>query len=39
VVFREHLYKAGRGYPALMVPDMSDNEDLDGSDGKLQEAQ
>ena len=38
-VFREHLYEAGRGYPALMVPDMSDNEDLDGSDGKLQEAQ
>jgi len=39
VVFREHLYKAGRGYPAPMVPDMSDDEDLDGSDGELQEAQ
>jgi len=38
-VFCEHLYKAGRGYPALMVPDMSDDEDLDGSDSELQEAQ
>jgi len=39
VVFREHLYKAGRGYLAPMVPDMSNDEDLDGSDGELQEAQ
>ena len=27
VVFREHLYEAGRGYLAPMVPDMSDDED------------
>jgi len=36
--FREHLYKAGRGYPAPQILDVGDNDDPHGSDGGLQEA-
>jgi len=38
-IFREHLYEAGRGYPAPEIPDVADNEDVHGSDNELQEAQ
>jgi hypothetical protein len=39
LVFCEHLYKARRGYLAPRIPDVADDEDLDGSDDRLQEAQ
>ena len=38
-VFRERLYEAGRGYPAPRPPGVADDENFDGSDNGLQEAQ
>jgi hypothetical protein len=38
LAFHDHLYKAGRGYPAPRFPNMADNKDLSSSDDKLQEA-
>ena len=37
-LFRERLYEAGRGYPAPRIPDVANDQDLDGSDDGLQEA-
>ena len=38
--FRELLYEAGRGYPALRIPDVDDDDDNDpyGDDVDLQGA-
>jgi hypothetical protein len=38
-VFCECLYEAGRGYPAPRIPNVANDENLDGSDDGLQEAQ
>jgi hypothetical protein len=35
LAFRDHLYEAGRGYPAPQFPNAADDEDSSGSDDEL----
>jgi hypothetical protein len=35
LAFCDHLYKAGRGYPAPRFPDVANDEDLSGSNNEL----
>ena len=37
LAFCEHLYEAGRGYPAPRIPNVADDEDTSGSDDEFQE--
>lgn len=37
LAFREHLYEAGRGYPAPRIPNVADDEDASGSDDEFRE--